>query len=67
MSMTGVVTVLFRPDGDPDTKPNVYNVKYDLDDREVQKAVEQYVSLKAQSAMRGYGCPKFIVGWTRVK
>jgi hypothetical protein len=64
--MTGTVTVKFRPGGSPDEKPDVYEVNYHLIDEEVIKAVEFYVTIRAQSAMRGHSCPKFITGWKKV-
>ena len=64
--MTGTVTVKFRPGKSPDEKPDVYAVKYHLTDKEVIKAVEMYVTIMAQSAMRGNTCPKFITGWEKV-
>ena len=64
--MTGTVTVKFRPGGSPDEKPDVYAVNYHLTDEEVIKAVELYVTMMAQSAMRGNTCPKFITGWEKV-
>jgi hypothetical protein len=47
-------------------KPDVYEVNYHLIDEEVIKAVELYVTMMAQSAMRGHSCPKFITGWKKV-
>lgn len=64
--MTGTVHVKFRASGSPDEKPDVYAVNYHLIDEEVIKAVELYVTMMAQSAMRGNTCPKFITGWKRV-
>lgn len=64
--MTGTNTVKFRPGESPDEKPDVYEVNYNLTDEEVIKAVEMYVAIKAQSAMRGHNCPKFITGWRKV-
>lgn len=64
--MTGTVTVKFRASGSPDEKPDVYAVNYDLTDEEVIKAVELYVTIRAQLAMRGNACLGFITGWEKV-
>lgn len=63
--MEGSCIVSFKPDIESDTKD--YVVSYCLTAAETRKAVEVYVSLHFQSALRGNtSIPGYIYGYSKI-